>query len=230
MDDLNFDILSWNVRGLGDYQKRCKLFNWVKKHRSKKAIVFMQETHLSDKTGKQWEQLWRGSIKFSHGTTSSKGVLIAFSGSLEFNIMKEFTDQNGCYIVLQVDIQENPYMLINYYVPNLETQQVSVFDKLTKVLSNLELKENTNLILGGDFNLILNLKLDADGGNPTLKSNSIKSLNILTMENDLVDIWRIRNPETNRYTWRKKLLWCKEGLITFSYQTVSKTLYMRLKF
>ena len=204
MDDLNFDILSWNVRGLGDYQKRRKLFNWVKKHTSKNAIVFMQETHSSDKTGKQWEQLWRGSIKFSHGTTSSKGVLIAFSESLEFNITKEFTDQNGRYIVLQVDIQENPYVLINYYAPNLETQQVSVLDELTKVLSNLELKENTNLILGGDFNLILNLKLDADGGNPTLKSNSMKSLNILTMENDLVDIWRIRNPESNRYTWRKK--------------------------
>ena len=120
--------------------------------------------------------------------------------------MKAFTDQNGRYIVLQVDIQENPYVLINYYAPNLKTQQVSVLEELTKVLSNLELKENTNLILGGDFNLILNLKLDADGGNPTLTSNSMKYLNILTMENDLVDICRIRNPESNRYTWRKKLL------------------------
>ena len=88
-------------------------------------------------------------------------------------------------------------MLINYYASNLETLQVSVLDKLTKVLSNLELKENTNLILGGDFNFILNLNLDADGGNPTLKSNSIKSVNILTMENDLVDIWRIHNPLSN---------------------------------
>ena len=64
------------------------------------AIVFMQETHSSDKTGKLWEQLWGGSIKFSHGTASSKGVLIGFSEGLEFNIMKEFTDQNGRYIVL----------------------------------------------------------------------------------------------------------------------------------
>ena len=67
-------------------------FQLGEKHMSKNAIVFMQETHSSDITGKQWEQLWRGLIKFSHGTTSSKGVLIAFSESLEFNIMKEFTD------------------------------------------------------------------------------------------------------------------------------------------
>ena len=85
-----------------------------------------------------------------------------FSDGLEFNITKEFTDQNGRYIVLEVDILENPCMLINYNPPNLETQQVSVLDGLTKVLSNLELKENTNLIPGGDFNLILNLNLDAD--------------------------------------------------------------------
>ena len=96
----------------------------------------MQETHPSDKTEKQWEQLGKESIKFSHGTTSSKGVLIAFSESLEFNITKEFVDQNGHYIVLQVDSQENPYVLINYYAPNLETQQVSMLDELTKILSN----------------------------------------------------------------------------------------------
>ena len=95
-------------------------------------------------------------------------------------------------------------MLINYYEPKLETQQVSVLKELTKVLSNLELKENTNLILGGVFNLILNLNLNADGGNPTLKSNSMKSLDILTVENDLLDIWRIRNPESNHYTWTEK--------------------------
>ena len=96
-------------------------------------------------------------------------------------------------------------MLINYYAPNLEIQQVSVLDELTEVLSNLELIENTKLIFGGDFDLILNLNLDANGGNPTLKSNSIKSLDILTVENDLVDIWIILNPESNCCTWRKKL-------------------------
>ena len=209
------------VRGLPEM---TQAFQLGEKHTSKNAIMFMQETHSSGKTGKQWEQLWRRSIKFSHGTTSSKGVLIAFSEGLEFNLKKEFTDQNSRYIVLQVDIQGNHYVLINYHAPNLKTKQVNVLFELTKVLSNLELKENTNLILKGDFNLIINLNLDADGGDPTLKSNSMKSLNILTAENDpgfnlltpifllpyiimdvpiFANIWRIRNPESNYYTWRK---------------------------
>ena len=79
-----------------------------------------------------------------------------------------------------------------------------MLDELVKVLSNLELKENTNLILGGDFNIILNLNVDADGGNPTLKSNSIKSPDILTVENDILDIKRLCNPKSNCYTWRKQ--------------------------
>ena len=40
-------------------------FQLGEKHTSKNATVFMQETH-----SKQWEQLWRGSIKFSHRATS----------------------------------------------------------------------------------------------------------------------------------------------------------------
>ena len=48
------------VRGLPE---TMQAFQLGEKHTSKNAIVFMQETHSSDKTGKQWEELWRGSIK-----------------------------------------------------------------------------------------------------------------------------------------------------------------------
>ena len=51
MADLNFDILSWNVRGLGDYQKRCKLFNWMKKHTSKKHIRLTKQENNGKNCG-----------------------------------------------------------------------------------------------------------------------------------------------------------------------------------
>ena len=77
------------VRGLPE---TTQAFQLGEKTRLRTQLCLCKK-HSSDKTGKQWEQLWRGSIKFSHGTTSSKGVPIAFSKSLEFNIMKEFADQ-----------------------------------------------------------------------------------------------------------------------------------------
>ena len=162
-----------------------------------------------------WEQLWRGSIKFSHGTTSGRGTLIAFSEGLDFKIKKEDIDNKGRYVVLEVEIQKKPYVLINCYAPNLETEQVSVLNDILRKLTNFEISDDTKIIFGGDFNVILNLKLDADGGNPSLKSNSINVLNKIISENDLIDIWRVCHPEERRFTWRKKTLFLRRRLDYF---------------
>lgn len=45
--------------------------------------------------------------------------------------------------------------------------------------------------------------LDCSGGNPVLKE-SVKFLEDIMMENDLVDIWRIRNPDSKKFTWKQK--------------------------
>ena len=44
-----FDILSLSTTGIGDSIKRRKLFNYAKKHISSAGIVFLQETHSSEK-------------------------------------------------------------------------------------------------------------------------------------------------------------------------------------
>ena len=40
-------------------------------------------------------------------------------------------------------------------------------------------------------------------GNPSNK-DSIKNIQDICLDFDLVDIWRIRNPDTKRFTWRQK--------------------------
>ena len=74
-------MISMNAQGLRDYIKRCKVFNFMKKHTSSKGIIFMQETHIL----KACENIWTNQfecgnnhIVFSHGTSDSRGVLIAF--------------------------------------------------------------------------------------------------------------------------------------------------------
>ena len=53
-------------------------------------------------------------------------------------------------------------------------------------------------IWGGDFNMILNTHLDADGGSPAIKIKSAAKLLSMMSDNDLCDIFCIRNPETRR--------------------------------
>ena len=52
---VDFEILSYDTRGLGDERKRRKIFNYIKKNTSGKAVVFLQETHST----KKHENLWK---------------------------------------------------------------------------------------------------------------------------------------------------------------------------
>ena len=45
----------------------------------------------------------------------------------------EVVDDEGGFIILHIEIQESPYVLINYYVPNIELNQVR---KLQQIKSN----------------------------------------------------------------------------------------------
>ena len=45
MAELNLDMINLNTAGLGDFTKRRKIFNYLKKHISCKGTVCLQETH-----------------------------------------------------------------------------------------------------------------------------------------------------------------------------------------
>ena len=59
--------------------------------------------------------------------------------------------------------------------------------------------------MAADFNLFFNPKLDAAGGNPTLKRKSSAKLIELKEAYNLCDIWRrIRNTKAKRYTFTQQ--------------------------
>ena len=57
---------------------------------------------------------------------------------------------------------------------------------------------------GGDFNVILDQDVDGRGGNKKRKDSVQYVEDIMIIEHDLVDIWRIRNPTNTHFTWRQK--------------------------
>ena len=110
----------------------------------------------------------KDSVVFSHGTSNSKGVLTAFRES--------HCNANGRYTILDLEIDNCPFILINYHAPNDECQQFQVLEEISNNLDKLDLKENTQFIWGGDFNVIFYEKLDADGGNTKLEDKSITKI------------------------------------------------------
>ena len=139
-------------------------------------------------------------IVFSHGTSDSRGVFIAFREASIYKVINQYVDDGGRFIVLNTLIEDSPVVLINYYAPNQEKDQLKVLDDLNHILDNIDISEDTVLVWGGDFNLIFDIGLDADGGSPKLKLKSICKVSSIMSENDLRDIYRIRNLETKRFT------------------------------
>ena len=65
-------ILSYNVKGLQNREKRIKIFNFCKE-KGKNGIVMLQETHSSVKDEVKWENDWGADVFFNHGTSNSRG-------------------------------------------------------------------------------------------------------------------------------------------------------------
>ena len=121
MSDSEFEVVSFNVHGLGDDLKRRKIFNHMKKQTSGKDIICLQETHSTVRVEKLFEYQWRGTMLFSHGTSGSKWVCIAFRYNLEYQFLNTICDTDGRYIIACVEIQDQPNILINCHAPNTES-------------------------------------------------------------------------------------------------------------
>ena len=75
---------------------------------------------------------------------------------------------------------------------------------MNEIINQLEVDPDNVIVWGGDFNLIFDINLNADGGKPQFKVNSLSKLLSITEKNDLCDIFRVRCPNEKRFTWRRK--------------------------
>ena len=104
MDRFDLELISLNVRGLRDYRKRRTVFNWLKKHTHRNAVILLQETHSIEGDERIWKAQWRGEVRHAHGTHNSKGVLIAFKDGINLDIQTEIVDSDGRFIIIKTII------------------------------------------------------------------------------------------------------------------------------
>ena len=133
----------------------------------------------------------------------SKGVTILFKEKFDYEIKIQRKDKQGRFIILESVIQGQPIALVNIHAPNKTKHQCTFFEESKKELYELELDENCDVIIGGDFNVILDADLDGTGGKPFIKE-SCKNIGDLGSSFDLIDTYRTRNQGVRRFTWRQK--------------------------
>ena len=158
----------------------------------------LQEVHCSEETSHLWASEWGYKSLFSSFSSSKAGVGILFNNNFDLQIMKTFIDKSGRYIICDLKANGKCISLVNVYAPN---EDDPVFFK--SLYDHLQDFEGDEILIGGDFNLVLDITKDKMGGLAKTHHNAHKAINEICENLDLVDAWRVLNPDARRYTWRQ---------------------------
>ncbi|XP_051527702.1 nuclear GTPase SLIP-GC-like isoform X2 [Myxocyprinus asiaticus] len=190
-------FLTWNVNGLKE--KRDQKF----KELQNADVVFLQETHI----GVGEEDIVDGNLGewhvfFTKYTSSQKGTAILVRKTFDFEYISDDKDNCGGYIVLKCKLEGQPYTLVSVY--NHQTD-IKTLDKLSRYL---HLMATGLLLIGGDFNTVLNPFIDKACNTNKVTNNAIHSKLRSCVEKfikslQLVDIWRRKNPAKKNYTFSR---------------------------
>ena len=125
-----------NIKGIQNNSKRLSVVEYFKNKLGNSVILLLQETHSTFNDENIWKNDFNVPVFYSHGTSQSCGVLIAFFGNLNFLVNKQVGDKNECILILDVNIDEIRYVLVNIYNANTEVEQVQVLNKLRELIKN----------------------------------------------------------------------------------------------
>lgn len=191
-------ILTVNCQGLEETNKRKDVLNHLKAKNY--DIYFIQDTHFVNTNENLIQTQWGYKVYFNSYISNSRGAAILLNNNCEIKVHNQFNDNSGNYIILDVTVENLNFILVNIY--GLNTDSPEFYKELSNKIEDIY--STQHLVLGGDFNLVLNKNLDTMNylhlNNPNSRQ---KVLNLMDNFN-LKDIYRSNNPELKRYTWRRK--------------------------
>ena len=141
-----------NVRGIRSPTKRKALFCWLSER--KYDIVFLQETYSSIDIESVWRTQWQGKLYFSHGSNHSCGVLILVRDDLDFKFNSARSDDNGCYIIKDAEVQGSSFLFVNIYAPNSVQDECRFYDNLNKNIEENVIEKDNRMVLNSEGVLI----------------------------------------------------------------------------
>ena len=193
---MSMNIVSLNVRGFKDPLKRRSIFNYYRKRAN---VLCLQETHSEIKDEQIWANEYGGEIFYSHGANNAKGVCIIIDKSLPYRVVKTESDSEGRIVCCEFENIDDPtkrLTICNVYGPNVDNP--SFYMQAYLMASSMA----PETILIGDFNLVMNVKLDRRSSTMN-KHKSREFLENVCEEANMTEIWRDRNPEEKLYSWMR---------------------------
>lgn len=192
------NVATFNVRGIRDNMKRRTLFRFFHVHYPF-SVMLLQETHSCIDDEERWKTEWGGNVVFSHGTNRQNGTAILFPSHFKGVIGTADQDNVGRTCAVHVQFDAVAVWLVCAYAPAISSQQAKV--AYVNDLHTFLAQKNTNLIMGGDFNISLDVR-DFDSTRNRFRTSRSRFSKLID-ELDLTDIWRYKHPNAQRFTWRR---------------------------
>ncbi len=171
------NILSLNVNGLNSAVKRTCVLEHL--HRKSIFCSLIQETHLKQSDVARFQNKYYKLAAFSSALNKIKGVLILVNRKLNLKIEHLGSDEKGRFVFIRCKMYNNRLALVSIYGPN-ETD--SAF--LTQISKTLLEQIDCPLVVGGDFNAVINPAL---GDHVTLRRRCRLSLSLCSLCHILYD-------------------------------------------
>ena len=122
-----YNILTWNLRGMGSPSKRHKILMYLKRRNI--HIALLQETHLVEVEVKRLQKRWRGQLFATEYSGYARGALIWVRAGVPFETTMKKIDRGGRYVLVDGKLDGKPLMLASIYAPNQE--QVAFLEELS---------------------------------------------------------------------------------------------------
>ena len=199
---LRFVII--NVNGFRNEWKRKIIFSRLEE--LSVDVVFLTETHITSQceAKKMVGKFWKGRHFWSFGTNLSRGSGILLAKDLDYKFLKQTHAFDGRTVVVDIEMGNNKYRLINCYAPNDQTERKRYIEGLDIYLIN-----SHDPILGGDWNFVENLELDKWGGNMDNGDHGKRQIQDLKKDFLLFDPFRHKYPNRKEHTWRRGPIHCR---------------------
>ena len=162
-------------------------------------MYFVQEAHCTENNMHDWRAEWGYQALFSCCSSKKAGVAMLFNNNFSFQISKTYSDPGGRFIICDLITNGKILTLANIYAPNEDDPDF--FNSFFNHLLDFSCEEIT---IGGDFNLVLDVGKDKKGDLARTHKKSLDVISTFCESLDLIDAWRVLNPDSSRFTWRRK--------------------------
>lgn len=187
-------IISWNCKGLNGAIKWGNILSHLKK--LEMDIGFLQETHLKDQDHKRLKTKWIGQVYHSNFRVKNRGAAIIIKKSIPFSASKVIADPRGRYVIVTGKLYNKLVTLASIYAPNIDDETF-----ITSFFAALPNMDSHQLIIGGDFNLVLDPKIDRSSQKPCSITKSAKAIHRFMNTYKLFDPFRSLSPNTKTYSY-----------------------------